>query len=210
MDIKEYLLKGPHTASGIASEAGVTLSNVVQQLKKMETRGEVKYSYLRRDGPGKPAKLYRLVDQVEIKGVIGNTRIDIKIDPTDWEKAILNVFRIPQKEFREYVMKWLDILYTLPSNESPGLGKSELIYVFGSVARGNADPDSDIDILIVVEGEVFGDICEEPILIQGPKGYVTINPLSYSSNEFKKSKDKDNNLRELLTEGILIWKKQED
>jgi hypothetical protein len=211
MDIKKILLKGPITASSIATDAGVTVSNVVQQLQKMEYRGEVRYTLEKRDGPGKPAKLYSLVNQVTIQGVIDGLQIDTRIDePTVWETVFLNILRIPQNEYREYIMKWLFTLDTLPSNDTPCVKDIAELYVFGSVARGRADQDSDIDVLVVIEKKWLVDFLNEPHIIDGMNGYVTITPLCFTLEEFNANKDKDGNLKDILKEALLIWKKKDD
>lgn len=57
-------------------------------------------------------------------------------------KVHLNVWKIPQKEFQYFVERfWWDI--------QDDMEKINSIGVFGSVAKGNAREDSDIDILIL-------------------------------------------------------------
>lgn len=207
MDIRSILARGPATPSAIAAETGVTVSNVVQRLKGMESRDEVSYTRERTGGKGRPAKLYRLADHVELHGAIDGIPIDVSIAPTPWERAVLNLMRIPQSMFREYLMKWLCLLETRSPDKSTGLAGIERLYVFGSVARGTADRDSDIDVLVVTDGRTDDDLLNEYTLVPGREDYVTVSPLVYSSRELRMNLNKAGNLMDILKEAILIWQR---
>lgn len=62
------------------------------------------------------------------------------------------LFAIPQQEFREPVQAFLDEL-TADIDASVDVDELAGVVLFGSVARGSADRSSDIDLLVVVDGD---------------------------------------------------------
>lgn len=206
-DITSLLLHGPRTARALAADAGVTLSAVVQQLRRMEARGEVAWGREPGKGRGKPAKLWRLVDQVSVAGVVFGERIEARVRPSPWEKAILALLRIPQREYAEYVAKWLAAYDALEGG--PRLAGTALIYLFGSVARGGADRDSDIDLLVVVDKMPPADNwLGDSSLLVGAKGVKTGSPLVLTMDEFRDNMASDTNVSRAMKEAILLWKRE--
>lgn len=88
----------------------------------------------------------RAVDVLEANGVVvvdteGNRRL-VGIDRTRVSKPDDPVLRIPQPEFHQPVRTALDRI-------RDRLGEVEGVLVFGSVARGRADRQSDIDLWVL-------------------------------------------------------------
>jgi len=101
------------------------------------------------------SSISRSVDLLEKVGVIivsEHRPARITID-TDHLQRPDPVFAIPQAEFRKPVQAYLDRLETrIRENEAiDGLVGCVL---FGSVARGTADRRSDIDLLVIVDGDL--------------------------------------------------------
>lgn len=61
------------------------------------------------------------------------------------------LFNIPQQEFRKPIRAYLDELTEGTSN-TDAIEELVGVLLFGSVARGEADRSSDIDILVIVDG----------------------------------------------------------
>jgi predicted nucleotidyltransferase len=111
-----------------------------------------------------------LLEQLGVVAVTGERPTKIRIDQEHLERAD-PLFSIPQQEFRKPVQTYLSELKTQVSNSEK---VDELIGVvlFGSVARGTADRQSDIDLVVIVTGDlthgrrlctqVARDIEEEP------------------------------------------------
>jgi predicted nucleotidyltransferase len=96
------------------------------------------------------SSISRSVELLEKLGVIAvseqrPTRITIDIDHLQRPDP---VFMIPQSEFRKLVQAYLDELETRIQESE------ELDELVGSVARGTADRRSDIDLLIIVDGDL--------------------------------------------------------
>lgn len=88
----------------------------------------------------------RAVDVLEANGVVvvdteGNRRL-VGIDRTRVSKPDDPVLRIPQPEFHQPIRTALDRI-------RDRLGEVEGVLVFGSVARGRADRQSDIDLWVL-------------------------------------------------------------
>lgn len=92
-----------------------------------------------------------LLEQLGILDIGGNKPARIQI-AQDHLKRDGPLFSIPQKEFRKPVQAYLNELTTAIDN-SDGIDELAGVILFGSVARGTADRSSDIDLLVVVEGD---------------------------------------------------------
>jgi predicted nucleotidyltransferase len=100
-----------------------------------------------------PSTVYRSVDLLEKLGVVTVTderpsRVSIDPDHIDCDDPLLLV---PQQEFQRPIRAYVDRLRDRvdEAGEIEGLAG---VVLFGSVARGDADRASDIDLLVVVEG----------------------------------------------------------
>jgi predicted nucleotidyltransferase len=96
-----------------------------------------------------------------------------------------------------------------------GFRKSLLsIYLFGSVARGEDTPQSDIDILLILRAGTdrknIGEILERNEREVYRRYRVGINTLTYTFKEFEKmKKDRHPLIEEILAEGVLIVGKEQ-
>lgn len=75
------------------------------------------------------------------------------------KEALLRIWNIPQEEFHPYIEDyWGNIRNHVDLNYPEGI---EALAVYGSVARGQADKDSDIDFLVITEDEELKETVEE-------------------------------------------------
>ena len=84
------------------------------------------------------------------------------------------------------------------------------IYVFGSAARGEARPDSDLDILVVEDGEFGRDRPRWRELSRIRRGLADIkgpkDVLLFSALEFDYWKDSPNHvIGDCVREGVLVY-----
>ena len=101
------------------------------------------------------SSISRSVDLLEKTGVIAvregrPARITIDVDHLQRPEP---AFLIPQPEFRKPVQAYLDALETR-LRESEEIDELVGVVLFGSVARGTADRRSDIDLLVIVDGDL--------------------------------------------------------
>ncbi len=101
------------------------------------------------------SSISRSIDLLEELGVIiisEDRPAGITIDMAHLQRPD-PVFMIPQSEFRKPVQVYLDKLEPR-IQESEELDDLVGIVLFGSVARGTADRRSDIDLLVIVDGDL--------------------------------------------------------
>ena len=128
-DILHHLVNNPFeefTQRELASITGADVSSISRSLDLLETLGVITVS------EDRPARI--TIDMNHLQ----------RSDP---------VFTIPQSEFRKPVQAYLDELDArLQENEE--VDELVGIVLFGSVARGTADRRSDIDLLVIVDGDL--------------------------------------------------------
>lgn len=128
-DILHHLVNNPleaFTQQELASITGADVSSVSRSVDLLEKLGVIAV------GDQRPARI--TIDREHLQ----------RSDP---------VFMIPQSEFRKPVQAYLDALDTR-IEESEDLDALVGIILFGSVARGTADRRSDIDLLVIVDGDL--------------------------------------------------------
>jgi predicted nucleotidyltransferase len=128
-DILHHLVNNPleaFTQQELASITGADVSSVSRSVDLLEKLGVIAV------GDQRPARI--MIDREHLQ----------RSDP---------VFMIPQSEFRKPVQAYLDALDTR-IEESEDLDALVGIILFGSVARGTADRRSDIDLLVIVDGDL--------------------------------------------------------
>ncbi|RQG87116.1 nucleotidyltransferase [Natrarchaeobius halalkaliphilus] len=128
-DILHHLVNNPFeefTQQELASITGADVSSISRSLDLLDELGAITVS------EDRPAQI--TIDEDHLQ----------RPDP---------VFMIPQSEFRKPVQAYLDELETR-LQESDELDELVGVVLFGSVARGTADRRSDIDLLIIVDGDL--------------------------------------------------------
>jgi len=89
--------------------------------------------------------------------------------------------------------------------------KPEKIILFGSCARGNFAPDSDIDILIIknVKNKTFAERWQEVSRItRDLKRRIPLEPLVFTPSEIKqKLKDGDFFIKDIFKNGKVVYEK---
>jgi predicted nucleotidyltransferase len=101
------------------------------------------------------SSISRSVDLLEEVGVITvstDRPARIAID-TDHLQQSEPIFLIPQAEFRKPLQAYLDMLAERVQ-DSTDIDRLIGVVLFGSVAQGTADRRSDIDLLIIVDGDL--------------------------------------------------------
>ncbi len=98
------------------------------------------------------SRAVELLEQLGVLDIDNGKPAQIRIDQ-DHITGSDPVFTIPQQEFRKPVQAFLD---ELAKNVDASDAVDEIIGIilFGSVARGTADRSSDIDLLVIVRGNL--------------------------------------------------------
>ncbi len=81
----------------------------------------------------------------------------------------------------------------------------EKVLIFGSRIKGNADEDSDIDVIIV--SDLFRDIPfidRMPLLLKLVRFPIHIDFICYTPDEFERIKDKSSVVMDALETGAMV------
>ncbi|SFC59714.1 Predicted nucleotidyltransferase [Halobiforma haloterrestris] len=128
-DILHHLANNPFegfTQQELASITGADVSSISRSVKLLEKSGVIEVSEQH------PAQITIDIDHLQ------------RPEP---------VFMIPQSEFCKPVQAYLNEL-EIRIQESEELDELVGVILFGSVARGTADRRSDIDLLVIVDGDL--------------------------------------------------------
>lgn len=143
-NIIEMLSEKDRTVSELAKQVKTSLSNVSQQLSELEALGLVKKIGVEK-GKRRPFLKYSLGKGfVFFAEAIPKEARKIFLEVDENIKTHMRIWSIPQKEFHYFVESlWWELQDYLNDIVS--------FAIFGSVAKGNAREDSDIDVLLIAE-----------------------------------------------------------
>ena len=107
------------------------------------------------------------------------------------------------KELKSLITKTAGVVDTLRNALSLSAGQIELAFIFGSIATGNEDKSSDVDVMVI--GEIsFGDIVSLLSPAEEKLGRE-INSVVYPIAEFKKKVKEDHHFVKTVLEGEKIF-----
>lgn len=104
------------------------------------------------------------------------------------KEAIVRIWNLPQAEFHPFVERFWWLLRT-----DPGVDFDDdvaAVAVYGSVARGEADADSDVDFLVIVEDDAVESTVDRAygsVRLQIPEGSKIGMTETYTTREFRDS-----------------------
>lgn len=141
--IVESLSKKDKAVTELAREFNTSLSNISQQLSELEASDIVKKTGKTEKGAGRPLVKYSIGEGfVFLVEAMPKEARKTFIEVDENIKTHLRIWSIPQKEFHYFVESfWWELQDYLDDVES--------VAVFGSVAKGDAKPDSDMDVLLL-------------------------------------------------------------
>lgn len=147
-EVLELLLEEPHSPTRVADELGVSVQTASRNLKKLADRG---FAVRTREGEGPGYKRFRAREFARVFAGFDGDLFDrtLPLDPT--ARAVLSVLKVPQQEFHPVLLSYL---FT-PHAERTRLGVVGIV-VYGSVARGDAQADSDVDLLVLRDEGLAG------------------------------------------------------
>jgi DNA-binding transcriptional ArsR family regulator len=144
--IVKVLAEGSSTPTDIAERIGKSLPVVTRHLSQLQRAGLVE-RVGERKGKTRPSVEYALRESILLFKALRGGIDFIRLQATELVKTQVRIWSIPQREFHYYVQRFFwEIQEAIPSIES--------IAVYGSVAKGDAREDSDVDILIIARSDV--------------------------------------------------------
>lgn len=133
-------------ATEIADELDLSPQTVHHHLKSLEADGYVRETGTR-NGKTKPYKLFSATETSSLLSIYDGKIVDRNLELTDGHKLLFSVLEVPQTQFHFPLFSYL-------LNSSDTASGVVAIAVYGSVARGDATEESDIDLLFVTENDV--------------------------------------------------------
>lgn len=203
-EIVEILLKGDASATEIAEELDLSLQTIHRHLTSLREDGYVRESG-KRSGKTRPYKLYSVEESAYLFSIFDGKIVERSLDLTEAHKTLFSILQVPQTEFHSVLISYL---FSLPSDWKTR--RTHSIAVYGSVARGNATEESDIDLLFVTEetkqDDTFADSLIVDNVVEEFENRRVVSNKVLTRDEMKEGLELDSQfLRNALEEMIILY-----
>lgn len=158
-EIVEILLKGDASATEIAEELDLSLPTIHRHLTSLREEGYVRESG-KRSGKTRPYKLYSVEKSAYLFSILGSEIVERSLELTEAHETLFSILQVPQTEFHPVLISHL---FSLPADWEGR--RIHSIAVYGSVARGDATEESDIDLLFVTEEAEQDDVSSDSLIV---------------------------------------------
>ena len=205
-EVLELLLERPRSPTEVADKLGVSVQTASRNLKRLVER---EFAEQTREGEGRGYKRYQAREFAQVFAGFDGMLFQQTLNLPPEKRAILSVWQIPQEEFHPVLLSYLfaDVERQAPSD----LYEIAAIIVYGSVARGDAQLDSDIDILVIYKWVEDVDSALNRPFVYGDNWLSfgeerMIDEKPYSIPEFRDALDAGSQfLGNVLDEGIVLY-----
>lgn len=196
-EVLEKMVQRDWAPTELAEELNKSPQSVYNHLKDLEKTGVLSKEKVK--AKTRPKTKYSIdrgfVQYISVlPGELTHRRLKIDIN----KESLFRIWSIPQEEIHPYLEKlWWEMKE-----------KKEIkaIAVYGSVARGQADEDSDIDLLIITEDKGEGIRKEYGSkIIETRKGSKIAVAQVYSKEEYERSKEESDFLKNIQREIHVIY-----
>lgn len=203
-DVLELLLEAPRSPTEVAEELDVSVQTASRNLKSLVEGG---FAERTQAGEGRGYKRFRAREFARVFAGFDGELFDRTLPLDDTGRAMLSVLKVPQQEFHPVLLSYL----FAPDSERANFDIRAIV-VYGSVARGDAQPDSDVDVLVVWSG----DGPEPPVeSFSTGKNIVSderrvVSQTWFTVEEFRDAVDAGSQfLDNVLDEGIVLYDPEE-
>lgn len=200
--ILEKLVEESWAPTDLAKELGKSPETVYNHLNDLAEMGVLEKS--EEKAKTRPKTVYSIGDGfVQYLAVLPGQVILRTTGVNENQKALLRIWAIPQEEFHPY----LEALWKHVKNDE---GVTSLA-VYGSVARGTADEDSDIDLLMVVEDEAEERVRNdyESKVLKAEEGSKLAMAKVFTRSDYIKSRESGSDFLERIREDLHILNDRE-
>lgn len=149
-EILENLAEQDWTPTGLAEELGKSRTTVYNHLNELHQKGILTKKQVA--AKTRPRTEYSIGDGfIQYISVLPGQYQEKTLELTPEKQAVLRIWNIPQEEFHPFIEHyWWSIRNSADIDYRDTI---KAVAVYGSVARGDADQDSDIDFLIITTDE---------------------------------------------------------
>jgi predicted nucleotidyltransferase len=191
----------------------VSVQTASRNLRSLVERGFAEET--RGGGEGRGYKRFRAREFAHVFAGFDGELVGRAVDVSTTHRALLSVLKVPQEELHSVLLSYL----FSPDTDRDDIGITGVV-LYGSAARGEADEESDIDLLIVRDPERGedhyrrmddpGEVLDTAYI--GEHGLVdtgdtrVISEQWYTVTEFREALDAGSQfLRTVLDEGIVLY-----
>jgi len=186
-EILQKLSEQAWTPTDLSEELDKSRNTVYNHLKDLHDRGILTKKQVA--AKTRPKTEYSIEDGfMQYIAVLPGRYAEKSIKLTPEKQTVLRIWSVPQEEFQPYIESYWRSL----KNSADISYRKEIkaVAVYGSVARGEADEDSDIDLLIITEDKEIEDLISGDfgsIRIEAEDGSKICMTEAYSLNEYRNS-----------------------
>lgn len=205
-EVLELLLERSRSPTEVAEELEVSVQTASRNLKKLVEEG---FAEQRRagSGEGRGYKRYRALEFARVLAGYNGELVEDTLELSPDKRAVLSTWKVPQEEFHPVLLSYLFAA-------DPARVELDIvgIVVYGSVARGDAQGDSDVDVLCVYENddrraeEYVDTAFSTGDGLVGPRESRVISETWFTREEFEGAADAGSRfLGNVLDEGIVLY-----
>jgi len=149
-EILRKLSEQDWTPTDLAEELGRSRNTIYNHLTDLHEQGVLTKKQVA--AKTRPKTEYSIGDGfMQYVAILPGTYTEKTVELTPRKQAVLRIWDIPQEEFQPFVENYW---WGLKNNADIDYREDvKAVAVYGSVARGQADEDSDIDFLVITDNE---------------------------------------------------------
>ena len=175
------------TPTELAEELDKSRNTVYNHLKDLQDKGILTKRKV--EAKTRPKTEYSIDSGfIQYIAVLPGQYTERNLELTPERQAVLRIWGIPQREFQPYVEDyWWSIKNSIDINYREDI---KAVAVYGSVARGDADMDSDIDFLVITTDESVEETVTKhlgSVRLEAGAGFKIGLAEAYSLNDYRNS-----------------------
>jgi len=194
------------TQTELAKELNLSFPAINKEIKELIYLDFIK-ELEKKPGKTRPYKVYIRNDFFYFISSMQNNFYSDKMCVNEYLKLHLNLWKIPQKEYLFFIESFLWAILC----DSSKIKELDSFAIFGSVAKGNATENSDIDILLISQkNSKILDYGKEGAIITDINGdKKMIMAQTFTKEEFLNNYKKGSKfIKEILSNMIIIYDKE--